>query len=60
MLTTSVGTVVSLRPFFSRERKTCRILFELDFGSETLSELRLLLEVAGKPASETWLYRWTA
>ncbi len=60
MLTASVGTVVSLKPFFSRERKTCRILFELDFGSETLSELRLLLEVAGKPASETWLYRWTA
>jgi len=32
----------------------------MDFGSDTLAELRLLLEAGGKPASETWLYRWTA
>jgi glucans biosynthesis protein len=31
----------------------------MDFGSDTLSELRLVLEAGGKPVSETWLYRWT-
>ena len=40
--------------------RPARVLFELDFGGETLSELRLVLESAGKPVSETWLYRWTA
>lgn len=39
---------------------TIRASFELDAGSEELSELRLLLTADGKPASETWLYRWTA
>jgi glucans biosynthesis protein len=38
-----------------------RVSFELDPGSEKLSELRLLLTTKdGAPASETWLYRWTA
>ncbi len=37
-----------------------RVSFEVDVGSEKLSELRLLLVKDGKPASETWLYRWTA
>lgn len=59
-LTTSAGTIASIRTFGSRERKTFRVLFELDFGSESLAELRLVLESGGKPASETWLYRWTA
>lgn len=59
-LTASVGTIVSIRPFLTRERKTFRVLFELDFGGESSSELRLVLESAGKPVSETWLYRWTA
>ena len=57
---TSVGSVVWLRTFLSQQRKTYRVLFELDFGGEPLAELRLLLEAGGKPASETWLYRWTA
>ena len=60
MLTTSVGALGLLKTFVSRERKTCRILFEIDFGGENLSEMRLLLEQGGKPVSETWLYRWTA
>ncbi len=59
-LSASVGSVAVIRTFMSRERKTARVLFELDFGGETLSELRLVLESAGKPVSETWLYRWTA
>ena len=59
-LSSSVGSVVSIRPFVSRERKTLRVLFELDFGGDNLAELRLVLESAGKPVSETWLYRWTA
>lgn len=60
MLSTSVGNIVSVRPVLSRERKTYRVQFELDFASETLAELRLVLQAAGKPVSETWLYRWTA
>jgi glucans biosynthesis protein len=37
-----------------------RVSFELDTGSEGLSELRLRLMAGDTPASETWLYRWTA
>jgi periplasmic glucans biosynthesis protein len=37
-----------------------RVVFDLDPGSETVSELRLTLRVDNQPASETWLYRWTA
>ena len=36
------------------------VVFDLDPGSETYSELRLTLRVDNQPASETWLYRWTA
>lgn len=60
VLTASVGTVTPARTFLSREHKTCRLLFDVDFGGDTLSELRLVLELGGKPVSETWLYRWTA
>lgn len=59
-LTASAGTVAGVKTFLSRERKTCRVMFDMDFGGETLSELRLVLELGGKPVSETWLYRWTA
>jgi glucans biosynthesis protein len=58
-LNAAPGSIVWFRQFQSPERKTCRILFELDPGNETYSELRLVLEAAGKPVSETWLYRWT-
>jgi glucans biosynthesis protein len=37
-----------------------RVVFDLDPGSETYSELRLTLSVDNQAASETWLYRWTA
>ncbi len=40
------------------ERKAVRVIFDIDFAGESASELRLVLESGGKPASETWLYRW--
>ena len=54
------GQIVASRSFASAERKTLRVVFDLDPGSEAYSELRVVLESAGRPASETWLYRWTA
>jgi glucans biosynthesis protein len=57
--TAAPGTIQSLRIWAYPDRKTLRVAFELDPGGENASEMRLLLESAGKPASETWLYRWT-
>jgi periplasmic glucans biosynthesis protein len=59
VLTSGPGQITSIRSFLSRERKSYRVLFELDPGTENYTELRLVLEAAGKPMSETWLYRWT-
>ena len=59
-LSMNVGTIASLRTFHSQDRKTFRVLFELDPAGENLAELRLVLEANSKPVSETWLYRWTA
>jgi glucans biosynthesis protein len=59
VLTAGPGSIAWVRQFYSSENKTCRVLFELDPGNDTYSELRLVLETAGKPISETWLYRWT-
>ena len=58
-LTTNPGTIQGLRVWTYVERKTIRVAFELDPGNEGACELRLILEAAGKPISETWLYRWT-
>jgi periplasmic glucans biosynthesis protein len=58
-LTASPGSLTALRTFTSADKNSCRIWFELDPGNEAFSELRLVLEAAGKPISETWLYRWT-
>ncbi|HEX3493868.1 MAG TPA: glucan biosynthesis protein D [Methylocella sp.] len=58
-LNASPGSITAVRTFTSADKKSCRILFELDPGSEAFSELRLVMEAAGKPVSETWLYRWT-
>jgi periplasmic glucans biosynthesis protein len=54
------GSVGAVRVWPYPERKTLRVGFELDPGNEAISEMRLVLEAAGKPLSETWLYRWTA
>ena len=53
------GRIVSTRTFPSKERMTFRVLFDLEPTSDGVSEIRLVLEAEGKPASETWLYRWT-
>jgi len=54
------GKIASVRLFPYKERRSVRIVFDLDPGSETYCELRLTLNIDNKPASETWLYRWTA
>lgn len=58
-LTATPGTIHSLRLWPYPERKTIRVGFEVDPGNENLSELRLVLDAAGQPMSETWLNRWT-
>jgi periplasmic glucans biosynthesis protein len=58
-LTTSSGTIQTLKTWPYPDRKTLRVAFELDPGNENASEMRLVLEAGGKPLSETWLYRWT-
>jgi glucans biosynthesis protein len=58
-LTTSTGTILGLKLWPYPDRKNLRVGFELDPGNENACELRLVLEAAGKPLSETWLYRWT-
>ncbi len=55
----NLGIITGVRTIYYPERKTVRVTFDLDPGNETLIELRLLLETAGKPETETWLYRWT-
>jgi glucans biosynthesis protein len=60
VLSATPGTVTISRMYLYRDRKLCRVIFDIDPGSETYSEIRLLLDVGGKPVSETWLYRWTA
>jgi glucans biosynthesis protein len=58
-VTVSPGSILSVRTFVSPARKTFRVQFDIDVTGQTASELRLVLESAGKPFSETWLYRWT-
>ena len=59
VLTTSPGSIHGLRVVPYPDRRTMRLSFELDPGNDNACEMRLLLEAAGKPISETWLYRWT-
>ncbi len=56
---TANGSITNVRLVMAREDKAARVLFDVDAGAEPHAELRLLLEAAGKPISETWLYRWT-
>ena len=58
-LSTSPGSIQGMKTWSYPERKILRVAFELDPGNENACEMRLLLEAAGKPLSETWLYRWT-
>jgi glucans biosynthesis protein len=54
------GKIAFVWVFPYKDRHSVRVVFDLDPGSETSSELRLTLKVDNQPASETWLYRWTA
>ncbi|HMK90799.1 MAG TPA: glucan biosynthesis protein [Methylocystis sp.] len=54
------GVVRVLHKFPNPQRKTHRVLLELDPGGETHSELRLALYAGDEQISETWLYRWTS
>ncbi|MCJ2125129.1 glucan biosynthesis protein D [Methylobacterium sp. J-077] len=58
-LSASTGTITRQDRFHYPERRTLRVLFELDPGSERASELRLGLRRGQDRASETWLFRWT-
>ena len=58
-LIVSPGAIINPRIYHYPERGLCRVAFGLDPGSESASEMRLLIEAGGKPLSETWLYRWT-
>jgi periplasmic glucans biosynthesis protein len=60
VLGVSPGQITHSRLVINAARKSARVLFELDPGSENAVELRLLLESAEKPVTETWLYRWTS
>jgi glucans biosynthesis protein len=55
----SPGTLHGQRTLLNPQRKTARVSFELDPGSETSVELRLQLMAGDRPVTETWLYRWT-
>lgn len=59
LLSATPGMITNLRVWPYPERKLCRVGFDLEPGSDIVSELRLVLEAGGKPLSETWLYRWT-
>jgi len=59
ILSATPGTINGMRLVPYPERRTMRVSFELDPGGENACELRLQLDVAGKPISETWLNRWT-
>ena len=58
-LSASHGPFSNQRKVYVPDRKSMRISFDIDAGNDALTELRLLLELQGKPISETWLYRWT-
>jgi periplasmic glucans biosynthesis protein len=60
VLSATPGAIHNMRIWPYPELKMVRVAFELDPGSESISELRLILESASGPLSETWLYRWTA
>lgn len=54
------GQIAASRLYAYKDRRSIRVVFDLDPGSESYSELRVFLKAGGQPVSETWLYRWTA
>ena len=53
------GAIARQQLYSYPERRTVRVAFELDPGSERACELRLALRRGDRPVTETWLYRWT-
>jgi glucans biosynthesis protein len=58
-LTGSTGRILDPRGVAVEPEEAYRVSFELDPERSDVVELRLVLTAAGKPWSETWLYRWT-
>ncbi len=56
---TSSGAISNVRSTVNRDRKTYRVMFDLDPGAEPITEVRVQLDAHGKPVSESWMYRWT-
>jgi glucans biosynthesis protein len=56
---TSTGSISNVRSTVNRDRKTFRVMFDLDPGAEPITEVRVQLDAHGKPVSESWMYRWT-
>lgn len=59
ILSATPGAIHNMRLVPYPERRTMRVSFDLDPGTENSCEMRLQLEAAGRPISETWLNRWT-
>ncbi|MEN3930888.1 glucan biosynthesis protein [Microvirga sp. W0021] len=59
-ITARPGSISNINIWRYTDQKTIRVTFEMDPGNENASELRLVLMAGDKPASEIWLYRWTA
>jgi glucans biosynthesis protein len=57
--TTSAGNITSVSGTLVEATGHYRAYVKLDPGQASLAELRVTLEVDGKPWGETWLYRWT-
>ncbi len=58
-ISTTPGQIHNIRLWPFPERKLMRVGFEVDPGTDSLCELRLVLQSGGQPVSETWLNRWT-
>lgn len=57
--TTSTGTITDVSGTLVEATGDYRAYIKLDPAAAELAELRVTLEVAGRPWGETWLYRWT-
>jgi len=59
-VTASAGAIDNVVVQRNPETAGLRLVFELRPGTARLVELRARLTRGGKPASETWVYRWTS
>ena len=54
------GKIASVKLYPYKDRRSVRVVFDLDPGTETYSELRMTLKIDNQAVSETWVFRWTA